>query len=138
MKSLIKVSKLVKKGSGLKNVKSFFSFAKSHVSVPTGPIAGGPLQFLQERIKAEELQADEHQTKVTANLQNVFEKTHGYTPNINTGFFSKAQEAPKGLYLYGSVGGGKTMLMDLFFDSCSHVSSFMICWYFVFHNFLFF
>lgn len=32
------------------------------------------------------------------------------------GFFSKAIVAPKGLYIWGDVGRGKTMLMDLFID----------------------
>ena len=29
-----------------------------------------------------------------------------------------AAEAPRGLYMYGGVGTGKTMLMDLFVRSC--------------------
>ena len=31
----------------------------------------------------------------------------------------KAAELPHGLYIYGAVGRGKTMLMDMFFDAVS-------------------
>ena len=34
-------------------------------------------------------------------------------------YFRASRPAPKGLYLYGSVGRGKTFLMDLFFDAAN-------------------
>ena len=38
-------------------------------------------------------------------------------PGFTLPFFRKEQPAPRGVYLYGPVGRGKSMLMDLFFES---------------------
>ena len=45
-----------------------------------------------------------------------------YRPEPKPGAFGwlighKAAEPPRGLYIHGPVGGGKTMLMDMFFDA---------------------
>lgn len=78
----------------------------------------GPTQVLQQRIESGALNPDDYQLKVVKHLQNVYDDIATYTPKSEfVKWFSKAS-APKGLYVYGSVGGGKTMLMDLFYETC--------------------
>lgn len=100
-----------------------------------------PTELLQDKLARNEIQPDPHQAKVTEALQVVHENIRGYSPPKAAsglgkwfGFASNAKkiEAPRGLYIYGSVGGGKTMLMDMFYDCCGidrkrrvHFNSFM-------------
>lgn len=89
-----------------------------------------PLQLLNQRIDNNEILLDKHQEKVCQNLEKVYETLKGYEPASAQSAFSKfftfrkkdhdqPSKAPQGLYIYGSVGGGKTMLMDLFFECCT-------------------
>jgi len=83
----------------------------------------GPLKTLHKKIENNELKHDSHQEKVILSLQEVYDNVNK-TKLGGGGFFNwKKTVMPKGLYIYGSVGGGKTMLMDLFYDCCDKVSA---------------
>lgn len=64
---------------------------------------------------------DSAQELAVEKLQILSNRLVDYAPPQRTDFFSfftrKRGEVPKGLYVYGAVGRGKTMLMDLFFQS---------------------
>ena len=64
------------------------------------------------------LQADPAQEAVLPEFDRIRDAL--LTP-VKKGFFRKAPEPPKGLYLWGGVGRGKSMLMDLFVDSLGDV-----------------
>ena len=89
-------------------------------------VEDGPLSALNKKIEDKSLMPDEHQLKVVEELQKLFKISNAYKiPETSSlAWFSFARKKPKldneikGLYIYGSVGGGKTMLMDLFFDCC--------------------
>jgi len=68
------------------------------------------------------LEADPAQVELVERLDALAARLAGYKPGRRGGalsrlFGAKAEEAPRGLYLHGAVGRGKTMLMDLFFDA---------------------
>ncbi|XP_068630350.1 putative ATPase N2B [Battus philenor] len=104
----------------------------------------GPWNLYTEKVAKEILSPDTHQEKVAQHLQKIYEEIITFNrPSLPTQqnalfrFFRKSEPekivAPKGLYIYGSVGGGKTMLMDLFFESVPikeklrvHFNSFML------------
>ncbi|KAG9317344.1 AFG1-like ATPase [Chiua virens] len=97
-----------------------------------------PLQHYDSLVYTGSLRTDPHQHRIIQHLQSFYTQLLAYTPPpippsaplaSNASLFSRIfsrehpepesapPNAPKGLYLYGDVGTGKTMLMDLFFNS---------------------
>ncbi|KAJ5617569.1 hypothetical protein N7537_002683 [Penicillium hordei] len=110
----------------------------------TAPPQDGPMREYDVRVQGGKLRDDEYQRGIIQNLQDLFQALKDYNPpevvhpkpesldpQQKSSFFgslfgggSKKREKsaipdnlPKGLYMYGDVGCGKTMLMDLFFDT---------------------
>ncbi|EFX05517.1 mitochondrial ATPase [Grosmannia clavigera kw1407] len=109
----------------------------------------GPIQEYDRRVAAGRLRNDEHQRGIIQSLQDMHDELRNYEaplvvhPSIDSlaakpsqsllgswfgGGNKTAKSAvgnipenlPMGLYLYGDVGSGKTMLMDLFYDTLPH------------------
>jgi cell division protein ZapE len=70
-------------------------------------------------IAAGELKPDADQAQATAKLANIQQQLEAVPPRGSTlwRFLGKKPDPVRGLYLWGGVGRGKSMLMDLFFDS---------------------
>ncbi len=68
------------------------------------------------------LAPDPAQAELIEQLDALCDRLAGYTAEPKAGAFSwlfgaRPAEAPRGLYVHGAVGRGKTMLMDLFFGA---------------------
>ena len=82
----------------------------------------GPLPRYREMILHGTLCVEPAQMLMAENLQLLHDRLRRYRPpGERDDFFSffrpRRMAAPRGLYLYGAVGRGKTMLMDLFFET---------------------
>ncbi|KAL4803955.1 AFG1-like ATPase-domain-containing protein [Aspergillus unguis] len=104
---------------------------------------GGPLTEYNARVEQGWLRDDPYQRQIIEQLQDLYERLKSYEapkvvrPSIESldaapkksffgSLFSKApakqetgipENLPRGLYMYGDVGCGKTMLMDLFYET---------------------
>jgi cell division protein ZapE len=76
----------------------------------------GPLPRYWELVETGALVADPAQEAATRRLQALSEALQRRKPN-GFSMFSPKQPAPKGLYLWGGVGRGKSLLMDVFFNN---------------------
>uniref|UniRef100_A0A8C3MDB7 Uncharacterized protein n=1 Tax=Geospiza parvula TaxID=87175 RepID=A0A8C3MDB7_GEOPR len=77
-------------------------------------VCNGPLEHYDFLIKHQELKNDEQQRRVVQHLQKLHESLKGYSIDSKS-LFAKTNP-PKGLYVYGDVGTGKTMVMDMFYS----------------------
>lgn len=84
----------------------------------------GPLSLYRARLREGVLHPDADQELAMEKLQGLAHALAAYRPRSpcggwreRLGLARRADPAPQGLYLFGGVGRGKTMLMEMFFDT---------------------
>lgn len=85
----------------------------------------GPLHLYRAKLEAGELRADPAQALAAEKLESLYHALAGYRPDGGQGGWKERfgltrrprQPAPQGLYIFGEVGRGKSMLMDIFHAS---------------------
>lgn len=86
----------------------------------------GPMQSYRTRLAAGDIAEDSAQQLAVEKLQMLHNALTSYEPSSGQtgwrarfGLTRRKEQAspPQGLYLYGDVGRGKSMIMDMFFDS---------------------
>jgi cell division protein ZapE len=80
----------------------------------------GVSERYQEMAAAGEIEPDSAQERVAARLDDLARTLDAWDPGgggVFGWFQRKSAPLPRGLYLHGGVGRGKTMLMDLFFET---------------------
>ena len=91
--------------------------------VPASLRFSSPLDGYRALVADGSLTHDQAQELAAEKLEILHARLKTYEPGRNGGWRSlfrrEKQDAPQGMYIYGGVGRGKSMLMDLFFASTS-------------------
>ena len=85
-------------------------------------MTGQVLEQYERRLALAQLDADDAQREAARRLDRLAKELAGYRPQrvgLLAGFLRPRAAPPRGVYLHGAVGRGKTMLMDLFFEAVS-------------------
>ncbi len=86
--------------------------SRSELAVPATSSTPGPSERYAALVESGRLQPDPAQRALAESLQGCFEALRAEQPR----WFRRPRPVP-GLYIHGSVGRGKTLLMDLFVDA---------------------
>jgi cell division protein ZapE len=88
----------------------------------TAASRGGPEELYRERAATGHIRSDPAQLRAAARLQQLHEALRDHKPAVRRngllallGLGEAPPPPPRGVYLWGPVGRGKSMLMDLFF-----------------------
>jgi len=84
-------------------------------------MSDGPLQAYRARVASGEISQDPAQERAVRHLARLHEELLTWAPGKKAGplrrlGIGKPVSPPEGVYLWGDVGRGKSMLMDLFFE----------------------
>lgn len=87
-------------------------------------MSDGPLAHYRARLKSGDIRRDPAQALAAEKLESLHHALVGYEPATGPvgwkerfGLSRSREEPPQGLYIYGGVGRGKSMIMDIFFRS---------------------
>jgi len=93
------------------------------MSDPENTVPAGPLFEYRARIASGELKHDPAQALAVEKLQSLHKALHEYEPRRGPvgwkerfGLERRREDPPQGIYFYGGVGRGKSMLMDMFYE----------------------
>ncbi len=85
-----------------------------------GQISVKPVRHYEQLVADGVIKDDPDQRIVLEALEKLYDQIAGYKPKskwLMSGLFGVVPPRPKGLYIYGGVGRGKSMLMDLFYET---------------------
>ena len=111
--------------------------------------SASPLDVYKWRVRYHDLTTDPHQEAVIEYLEQLYNKLQLYRP-ASPSFLSAllpgptsrrwglatASNVPPGVYIWGTVGGGKTMLMDMFYHTLAGISKDIKCRRVHYHDFM--
>lgn len=99
-------------------------------AIPLAIMSDGPLALYRARRAEGRIKPDPAQALAAEKLQSLHNALAHYRPSGRSSWLerlglgrrqggARQSDAPQGLYIFGAVGRGKSMLMDLFFESAT-------------------